>query len=90
MTRSDCVASQKDRALMKCYAVCVFCPFKDDHGWADLKNNDPTVEAAVGRQHLRDRTGLDASDFYISRGTIQVDFVPTIIRAKTFVLRMAR
>lgn len=42
MTRADCVAYLKDRVPHEVpRSACVFCPFKSDHEWRYLRDNDP-------------------------------------------------
>jgi len=77
MTRSDCVAYLKDRVPHEVpRSACVFCPFKDDHEWADLKNNDPTGwKRAVEVDNIcRTGTGLDASRF-LHKSCVPIDQV---------------
>lgn len=66
MTRSDCVAYLKERVPHEVpRSACVFCPFKDDSEWKDLKDNDPSgwKRAVEVDKICRTGTGLDAWRF---------------------------
>ena len=66
MTRSDCIAYLKERVPHDVpRSACVFCPFKDNREWKDLKDNDPEgwKRAVEVDKICRTGTGLDAWRF---------------------------
>lgn len=66
MTRSDCVAYLKDRVPHEVpRSACVFCPFKSDHEWRYLRDNDPKgwQRAIEIDRDCRSGRGLDSHRF---------------------------
>ena len=72
MTREDCVVYLKKR--LPDYHVprsaCVFCPFKRDSEWIDLKTNDPQgwaraveIDTAIRKETSRCTVGMNSAQY---------------------------
>jgi hypothetical protein len=79
ITRADCIAWFKARMYpVPGKSACTFCPYRDDHGWRDMRDNDPGAwaDAVAVDRAIRERTIRGTThQLYIHRSGIPLEHV---------------